>query len=157
MVSSAAATVKDYLAELPEEKRETVEAVRKVVRRNLPKGYAESIQYGMITYAVPLTRYPETYNGQPLGYVSIAAQKNHYAVYLMGIYGDENLRQWFESEYKKSGKRMDVGKACVRFKKIEDLPLDVIGEAVAAVPVEDFIALYERARGSSMREARKGK
>jgi len=155
MVSSAATSVTDYLAELTLERRKIVEAVRKTVRKKLPKGYVESMQYGMITYSVPLKRYPETYNKQPLGYVSIAAQKNHYAVYLMGIYGDDRLREWFESEYRKTGKRMDVGKSCVRFKELDDLPLDLIGEAVASLPVEDFIALYERARGSSMREARK--
>jgi hypothetical protein len=150
MVSSAVTTVKDYLAELPEENRKTIEAVHKVLRKNMPKGYVEQMQYGMITYAVPLKRFAETYNGQPLGYVSVAAQKNHYAVYLMGIYGDERLRKWFESEYKKSSKRLDVGKCCVRFKRLEDLPLDVVGEAVSKMPVDDFVALYEKARGTSL-------
>ena len=90
-----------------------------------------------------------------LAYVSLASQKNHMAVYLMGIYGDGKLRRAFEAKYKKTGKRMDVGKCCVRFKKLEDLPLGIIGEAVAAMSVDDFIALYENARTSSARKKRK--
>lgn len=155
MVSSAATTVKDYLAELPEEKLKTVAAVRSALRENMPKGYVEQMQYGMITYAVPFKHFADTYNGQPLGYVSIAAQKNHFAVYLMGIYGDEKLRKWFEAEYKKSGKRMDIAKACVRFKRLEDLPLELVGEAVSKMPMDDFVALYEKARSGSLRTAKK--
>ena len=146
MVSSSATSVKDYLAELPEERRKAVTAVRKVIRKNLAEGFIESMQYGMISYSVPLKRYPDTYNKQPLAYVSLASQKNHMAVYLMGIYGDGKLRRAFEAKYKKTGKRMDVGKCCVRFKKLDDLPLGIIGEAVAAMSVDDFIALYENAR-----------
>jgi hypothetical protein len=110
------------------------------------------MQYGMISYIVPLKRYPETYNKQPLANVSLASQKNHMAVYLMGIYGDEKQRSWFEREYKKTGKRMDVGKCCVRFKKLEDLPLEIIGKSVGAMSVDDFIAMYEKARGHSLRK-----
>lgn len=154
MVSSNAATVKDYLSELPEDRRKAIATVRKEIRKNIPKGYVETMQYGMISYIIPLKRFPETYNKQPLAYVSLAVQKNHMAVYMMGIYGDPKLRRSFESNYKKSGKRLDAGKCCVRFKKLEDLPLEVIAEAVAAMSVEDFIALYENARGSSKRKKR---
>ena len=107
------------------------------------------MNWGMITYEIPLSMYPDTYNGKPLMYAALASQKNHMVVYLIGIYGDAKLRRWFEREYKKTNKRMDVGKCCVRFRKLEDLPLDVIGEAVAAMGVDDFIALYENARTSS--------
>ncbi len=157
MVSSSATSVKDYLAELPEERRKAVAAVRKVIRKNLAEGFVESMQYGMISYSVPLKRFPDAYNKQPLAYVSLTSQKNHMAVYLMGIYGDDKLRRWFETAYKKTNKRMDVGKCCVRFRKLDDLPLVIIGEAVAAMGVDDFIALYENARTSSARKKRKVK
>ena len=154
MVSSNATSVKDYLDELPDERRKAIATVRRVIRKNLPKGYVETMQYGMISYIIPLKRFPETYNKQPLANISLASQKNHMAVYLMGIYGDEKLRRWFEREYKKTGKRMDVGKCCVRFKKLGDLPLEIVGKAVAAMSLDDFIAMYENARASSKR--RKG-
>jgi len=157
MVSSNATTVKDYLGALPEDRRKAISAVRSIIRKNIPNGFVESMQYGMISYIVPLKCFPETYNKQPLAYISLASQKNHMAVYLMGIYGDEKLRRWFEREYKKTGKRMDVGKCCVRFKKLDDLPLDIIGKSVAAMSVEDFIALYEKARGSSLRKKKESK
>ncbi len=154
MVSSSATSVKDYLDELPGERRKAIAAVRRVIRKNLPKGYVESMQYGMISYIIPLKRFSETYNKQPLANISLASQKNHMAVYLMGIYGDKKLRRWFEREYKKTNKRMDVGKCCVRFKKLEDLPLEIVGKAVAAMSLEEFIAMYENARASSKRRKR---
>jgi uncharacterized protein YdhG (YjbR/CyaY superfamily) len=155
MASSSATSVQDYLAELPEERRKAIAAVRKVIRKNLPKGFTECMQYGMISYVVPLKRFPETYNKQPLAYISLASQKNHMAVYLMGIYGDEKLRQWFERAYKRTKKRMDVGKCCVRFKTLDDLPLEIIGEAASAMDVDGFVSLYENARMSSARRKRK--
>jgi uncharacterized protein YdhG (YjbR/CyaY superfamily) len=155
MVSSSATSIQDYLAELPEERRKAIGAVRKTIRKNLPKGFAECMQYGMISYVVPLKRFPETYNKQPLAYISLASQKNHMAVYLMGIYGDEKLRQWFERAYKRTKKRMDVGKCCVRFKTLDDLPLEIIGEAASAMDVDGFVSLYENARMSSARRKRK--
>ena len=149
MVTSSAKTVDDYLAALPEDCRNAVAAVRRVIRENLPAGYEECMQWGMIAYCVPLSVYPDTYNGAPLHYAAVAAQKNHLAVYLSGIYADEKLRQWFESEYRKTGKRMDIGKSCVRFRTLDDLPLALIGEAIGRVPLTAFIALYEAARASS--------
>ena len=154
MVSSKASDVKDYLAELPVERRKEIARVRSVIRANLPAGYKETMQFGMIAYCVPLSRYPETYNGAPLLYAALAAQKNHNAVYLMGIYADADLRTWFETGYKKSGKKLDVGKSCVRFKTLDDLPLTLIGDAIAKMPAEDFIALYEDARGRRVRPGR---
>jgi hypothetical protein len=157
MVLSKAQSVADYLAELPDDRRKAIAAVRKEILKNLPKGYEEGMQYGMIGYSVPLKRYPQTYNGQALNYVALAAQKNHMAIYLMGIYGDDALRAKFEKAYRESGKKLDAGKSCVRFKTLEDLPLDVIGEAVAALSVEDFIALHEKARGGTKKKALKAK
>ena len=147
MVSSTATTVKDYLSGLSMERRRDIARVRSAIRANLPAGYKEMMQFGMIAYCVPLSRYPETYNGAPLLYAALAAQKNHNAVYLMGIYADADLRKWFEASYRASGKRLDVGKSCVRFKTLDDLPLKLIGEAIGKMPPETFIAMYENARG----------
>lgn len=147
MASSQAATVEEYLAELPEDRRAVVSAVRDVVRRNLPAGYRESMQYGMIGWAVPLEDYPDTYNGQPLGYAALAAQKNYYALYVMTPYMDPAQEQWLRDEFKKAGKKLDMGKSCIRFKKLEDLPLDVIGRLIASTPPKEYIARYEAARG----------
>jgi hypothetical protein len=104
------------------------------------------IGFGMIGYGVPLSSYPETYNGHPLAYAGIAAQKHYFSLYLMGIYADPDLRKRFESAYRKAGKKLDAGKCCVRFKSVEDLPLDVIGEAIAAMPMQEYIGKYEAAR-----------
>ena len=111
------------------------------------------MNWGMIAYEVPLRTFPDTNNGQPLMYAALASQKHHMAVYLSGIYGSESLRSWFEEAYAEKGLRMDIGKSCVRFRSIDDLPLDLIGEAIAAVPVRDFIAMYEDAQ--SLRRSRR--
>jgi hypothetical protein len=145
VVQSKAATVDDYLDELEPDRREIVEEVLAVIRENIPDGYEEGVLWGMPNWYVPLERYPDTYNKQPLPIAALAAQKRHYAVYLF-IYDDDEIREEFEERYRASGKPMDVGKSCVRFKKLEDLPLDVIAWAVAQSSVEDFIERYERAR-----------
>jgi hypothetical protein len=140
------ATVKDYLAELPADRRAALEAVRKVIRKNLDKGYAEGMQYGMIGYYVPHKVYPPGYHcdpKQPLPFAGLASQKNHMSVYLMCLYGNSENEAWFRKEWAKTGKKLDMGKACIRFRKLEDLPLDVIGQAVARVPAKDYVAYYE--------------
>lgn len=142
-VHSDATTPRAYLASLPDDRRRTLTRVRTVIRRNLPRGYREAMNWGMIAYEVPLRTFPDTYNGQPLMYAALASQKHHMAVYLSGIYGSEQLREWFESAYAGTGLRMDIGKSCVRFRALGDLPLDLIGEAIAAVPVDEFIAMHE--------------
>ena len=147
MVTSRAATVPDYLAGLPADRRKTIAAVRSVIRKNLPKGYKEAMGYGMICYSVPLSRYPDTYNGQPLCYAALAAQKHYNAIYLMTVYGDAAETRAFKAAFKKAGKKLDMGKSCVRFKTADDLALDAIGNAIAAVPVKAFIARYERVKG----------
>ena len=146
MVMSKATTVADYLAELPADQRKTISAVRAVVRKHLPKGYKETIGYGMICYNVPLSTYPDTYNGQPLCYAALAAQKNYCALYLMNVYGDTLMAKAFRDGFKNAGKKLDMGKSCVRFKTADDLPLDVIGETIAATPVKAFIGQYQRAK-----------
>lgn len=145
MVASKAATVAAYLAELPEERRAVVSAVRDLIVRNLPRGYKETVGYGMITYCIPLTQYPGTYNKQPLCYAALAAQKNHFSLYLTNAYtGDQE--QVLRDGFKKAGKKLDIGKSCVRFKKLDDLPLDVIATVIASTPPAEFIAHYEASR-----------
>jgi uncharacterized protein YdhG (YjbR/CyaY superfamily) len=145
-MQSKAQTVKEYLAELPEDHRKAIEAVRKVIRKNLDKGYAEGMQYGMIGYYVPHKLYPPGYHcdpSQPLPFAGLASQKNYMSVYLMCLYGHPEHEEWFRKEWAKTGKKLDMGKGCIRFKKLDDLPLDVIGQAVARVPVDEFIGYYE--------------
>ena len=146
MARSQATTVEEYLAELPADRAETLEAVRKVILQHLPEGYVEAMQYGMIGYAVPLETYPVTYNGQPLEYAALASQKRHISLYLMNVYGNPETEQWFIQGYKASGKKLDMGKSCVRFKKLDDLPLDLIGQAIARTPMPEFISAYEASR-----------
>jgi hypothetical protein len=141
-----AKTPSEYLKSLPEDRRKAVAAVRKVILDNLPKGFEESIGWGAITYEVPLSILPDTYNGQPLSIVALANQKNYMAVYLMGVYGDEGVHKRFREDYLAAGKKLDMGKACVRFKKLEDLPLEVIGKTIASVSLEKFVACYRKSR-----------
>jgi hypothetical protein len=141
---SEAKAVEEYLRSLPQERRESISAVRQVILKNLPDGYEEMMNWGMITYQVPLETYPDTYNGQPLMYAALASQKNHMALYLTGIYVSESSRSEFEAAYKATGKRFDVGKSCVRFRKIDDLPLPLIGDSIASVIVEDLVDLVKK-------------
>jgi len=147
MVSSQATTPEAYLKELPLEKREVVSKVRDVILANLPEGYEESMTWGMISYEIPLAQYPDTYNKKPLLYLALAAQKNHFALYLMGVYSDPNQERLLQQGFQRAGKQLDMGKSCLRFRKLDDLPLDVIGEIVASMPPKDMIARYEQARG----------
>jgi len=146
MVQSAATTVAGYLTELPKEKREVLAAVRKVIQKHLPRGYREAMAWGMIAYAIPLERYPATYNGQPLCYAALAAQKNYFALYLTCAYGDPGEAQKLRDGFRKAGKKLDMGKSCVRFRRLEDLPLDVIGDVIASTSPEAYITRYEGAR-----------
>ncbi len=146
MASSKAATVEQYLQELPGDRRAVVSAVRDVVVRNLPAGYRETMNWGMISYEIPLEDYPDTYNGQPLGYAALAAQKNYYALYLVTPYSDADQGQSLRDAFRKAGKKLDMGKSCLRFKKLQDLPLDVIGRVIASTPPAGLITLHENAR-----------
>lgn len=146
MVTSKAATPAAYLASLPVDRRKVIAKVRAVIRKHLPKGYVESMNWGMLAYEVPLNRYPDTYNGQPLMYLALAAQKNNYALYLTSAAGDKPLMARLAAAYKAAGRKLDMGKGCLRFKTLEELPLDLIGALVASTPVERRIALSEAAR-----------
>ena len=141
---SEATTVAQYLAELPEDRRKAIRKIRSVIRKNLPKGYQERMNWGMIAYEVPLKVVPDTYNGEPLLYAALASQKNHLAVYLSAIYCEPFRRDAFEAAWKATGKKFNAGKSCVRLKTLEDIPLDVLGDAIAAVPMADFVATVDR-------------
>lgn len=155
MVSSSARTVDEYIASLPKDRQEDIQAIRALILKNLPNGYKEGMQYGMIGYCVPLEEYPNTYNGQPLGIIALAAQKNYNSLYLMAVYGNPKIEKWFKEKYKASGKKLDMGKSCVHFKRAGDLPLDLIAETIGKVPKDAYIKYVEKARGSA-RKTRKG-
>lgn len=149
-MQSKARTVSQYLAQLPAERRKAIEHVRAVIRKHLPKGYEELMQYGMIGYAVPLRLYPPGYHckkDEPLPFLFLASQKNHLALYMFCLYMDKKGKAQFEKEYKASGKKLDMGGSCIRFKMPEDLALDVIGKAIARHPVKKHIETYEKGRG----------
>ncbi len=136
-MQSKATTVAQYLSELPDDRRKALEAVRKVILKNLDRDYEEGMQYGMIGYYVPHRIYPAGYHcdpKQPLPFACLASQKNYMSLYLMCIYGDSDHAKWFQNAWAKTGKKLDMGKSCVRFKKLEDLALGVIGEAIRRVP-----------------------
>lgn len=147
-MQSRAKTVPEYLEELPSDRRKAIEAVRAVILANLPTGYEECMSYGMIGYVVPHSLYPKGYVCNPklpLPFLNLASQKNHMAFYLMCCYGDAELRAWFEKAWTDAGKKLDTGAGCVRFKRLEDVPLEVIGKLVARLPVDVYIRQIERA------------
>jgi hypothetical protein len=139
-------TVSEYLKKLTPEQRTVIGSVRKVVRDNLPKGYQESMSSSGITYGVPLKMLPDTYNKQPLCYAALAARKNAYTLYLMVPYGSVDGRKQLEEGFKKAGKKLDMGKSCVHFKRVDDLPLDVIAKSIASTPMEKYIQIYRDSR-----------
>jgi uncharacterized protein YdhG (YjbR/CyaY superfamily) len=140
-------TVAAYLEELPEDRRETIEKIRKVIKKNLPKGFQEIMNYGMIGYVVPHSAYPSGYHCDPklpLPFLNLASQKNNIAIYHLGIYADKKILDWFTAEHKKaSKKKLDMGKSCIRYKNPEDIPYELIGELVKKMSVADWIKLYE--------------
>lgn len=146
MARSNAATVEEYLQELPAERRAVVAAVREVVLRHLPDGYREAMSWGMIGYGIPLERYPHTYNRQPLAYAALAAQKHDYVLYLTHVYASPERRQRLEEAFRAAGKKLDMGKSCLHFRRLDDLPLDVLAEVIASTPPEQYIAEYEASR-----------
>lgn len=131
--------VHEYIASLDIERQGIITVVRNLVLENLPEGYEEIMNWGMITYQVPIEVYPDTYNKKPLMYAALASQKNHFSLYLSGNYMIDSDRNAFEKAYRATGKRYDVGKSCVRFRKLDDLPLELIGETIAAHPMQGFV------------------
>ena len=154
MVTSRAATVDEYLNQLPLERRKVVAAVRKIVLDHLPAGFEEAMNWGMISYQVPLSLHPRTYNGQPLMYAALAAQKNYFVLHLMGVYGNKSQLQHLIEAYKQMGKKMDMGKGCLRFKTLDDLPLEPVGRIIAATTPAQLVAMCESNRRSA-RSSRK--
>ncbi len=146
MPRSDATTVEAYLTGLPAQRREVIAAVRDAINAHLPAGYEERMNWGMISWEVPLSRYPDTYNGQPLSFVALAAQKHHYALYLMCVYADSPVEAGLRQAYADAGKKLDLGKSCLRFKRLEDLLLPEVARIVAATPVETHIARHEAGR-----------
>ena len=151
-MKSDATTVAEYLAELPEDRRQAISKVRATIRKALPKGYEETMQYGMISYVVPWKWLPKTYNGQPLALASLGNQKNYMALYLNNVYADPAMYEWFTETFRETGRNLDMGKSCVRFRKLDDLPLDVIAEAVSRSPVAEFVGVYLNSRESGRSE-----
>jgi hypothetical protein len=145
-MQSKAKTIPEYLRSLPPERRAAITAIRKVILKNLPKGYQERFNWGMISYEVPLKVFPGTYNGQPLSYAALASQKNHMAVYAMNVYADKGTEKWFRDSFKAAGKKLDMGKCCIRFKKLEDLALPVIGKLIAKTPMTEYVRHYAGSR-----------
>lgn len=146
MVSSKAETAQKYLEELNTERRETLEKIRKIILENIPKGFVEEMQYGMICYNIPIEKYPNTYNKKALTIAAIASQKNYASLYLMGIYADKEMEKWFKGELIKSSKNMKMGKSCINFKKIEDLDLELIKKVIEKITPEKYIEMYEKSR-----------
>jgi len=152
----AATSVQDYLSKLPEDRRAAIQIVRETILANLDKDYEEGLQYGMIGYYVPHRIFPAGYHcdpKQPLPFAGLASQKNYMSVYLMCIYGNTENGRWFQQAWAKSGKKIDMGKSCIRFTRVEDLALDVIGEAIRRVPARKYIEHYVKLR-DSMRQGR---
>lgn len=145
-MKSTASTVAEYLQELPPERRKVISTIRETILENLPEGYVENMNWGMISYEIPLEQYPETYNGQPLGYAALAAQKHHYALYLTGVYRDAEQEAQLKDGFEKAGKRLDMGKSCVRFRKLDDVPFEVIAQVIAGITPEQLIRSYEASR-----------
>ena len=148
-MQSKATTPEHYLSELPEDRKIAMLKLRNVIKDNLPKGFQEQMSYGMLGYVVPHSIYPNGYHCNPklpLPFINLASQKNFIALYHMGIYANKNLLDWFVVEYPKHFKtKIDMGKSCLRFKKMEDIPFELIGELVKKMSVQDWISIYENA------------
>lgn len=147
----AANSPEEYVSHLPEERRAVLERLRSVLKDNLPEGMLETMAYGMISYVIPPCLYPPGYHAkakEPLPFMSLASQKNHIAVYHMGIYAFPEILEWFKDEYSKRDKtKLDAGKSCIRFKKLDDIPYDLIAELCRKISVEDYLAHYDQVRG----------
>ena len=149
MATSTAATPEEYLAGLPADRREIVATVRDVVRANLPTGFVEGMSHGMIAWYVPLERFADTYNGEPLGLAALASQKGHVALYLNDVYSDRSAEAWFRDRWMATGKKLDMGKSCVRFRRLDDVPLEVVGEVIRRTDMNAYIDRYREARRAS--------
>ncbi|MFO0744592.1 MAG: DUF1801 domain-containing protein [Myxococcota bacterium] len=148
---SDATTVDAYLASLPDDRRHALSTLRELVQANLPDGYVEGFGHGMIAYTIPLATYPDTYNGEPLLYAAMASQKNHLALYLQSVYADPAVLEAFTTAWKASGKKLDMGKSCVRFRRLDDVAVDAVAQAIRAIPAAAFVAHAKAVRGRTKR------
>ena len=146
MFTNNAKTVPEYLAGLPADRRRLVRATRSLVRKHLPKGYKEEIGWGAITWVVPLLKFPDTYNQQPLCYVALAAQKNYVSLYLMMAYGDPTKYAWLKDQFKQAAKKMDMGKSCLHFNSLDDIPVDAVAKLIGSHTPAQWIGIYEKSR-----------
>jgi hypothetical protein len=146
MFTNKAKTVPEYLSGLPADRKKLVSAVRSLVRKHLPKGYKEEIGWGAINWVVPLSKFPDTYNQKPLCYVALAAQKNYVSLYLMMAYGDPKKYAWLKDQFKKAGKKMDMGKSCLHFNSLDDIPIEAVATLIASHTPAQWIARYETSR-----------
>jgi len=146
MVKSTAVNVGQYLSELPESKKNVLERVRDTVLKNLNPGFEETMNWGMISYEIPLKTYPNTYNNKPLQFAALASQKHHFSLYLMSVYQNPALNDFLLKGFKKIGRKPNMGKSCIRFNRVDDIPLIVIGEIIRETTVEGFIKNYEEVR-----------
>jgi hypothetical protein len=148
MVSSKATSVAQYLKELPADRRAVLSAVRDLVNKHLPKGFAEVMQYGMISWIVPPARLPVTYNGQPYAVLALAAQKNNFALYSMGAYASTGAREVFVKAYRDAGMKLDMGGSCIRFKSLDALLQPAVAKLVGTVSVDDAVAQHDARHGA---------
>ena len=152
---TAPTTVAAYLATLSPDRRAIVSAARDLVNANIPTGYEEFLLWGMVTWGIPLSRFPGTYNGQPLCYVALADRKGHVALYLMGVYGSPKLEADLKAAFKRAGKKLDMGKSCVRFQALDDLALEAMAKSIAAVSPEELIRRHDAAHSKEATAARR--
>jgi hypothetical protein len=148
MNKPAAASVETFLQTIPAQRAQALRGVRSVVLANLPSGYVEAMRSGFISYEIPLERFPTTYNGRPLQVVALASHRQYMSLYLMAVYARPEFAAWFTARYRKSGKPLRMGKSCVHFKYLDELALDVLGEAIRRVPVTEYVRFYEATRNS---------
>ena len=141
-----ALTVNQWLASVPAERKDAINAVRDAVNEHLPPGYEETVDWGMLAWVVPLTTLPDTHNGHPLTLAALGAHTKLMTIYLMSVYSDPTIRREFQTAYKKTGKRLDMGGCCVHFKRLDDLPLDVIGDTIARVAIDQYVEQYRNSR-----------
>jgi uncharacterized protein YdhG (YjbR/CyaY superfamily) len=151
MQTKPVTTAEEYIAALPQDRRTPIAEMRSLVKKNLPKGYVEFVTGGMIYYGIPLKRFPDTYNGHPLCYVALAGQKNYCSLYLMSVYGSKKYEATLRDAFTAAGKRLDMGKSCVRFKTTDDLPMDAVGQIIASISADKWIEIYQSSRKRTAR------
>jgi hypothetical protein len=139
-------TVSQWLASVPAERKDAIDTVRDAVNAHLPQGYEETVDWGMLAWVVPLATLPTTHNGRPLLLAALGAHTKRMTIYLMSVYGDARIRREFQAAYRRTGKKLDMGGSCIHFKTLDDLPLDVVGDTIARVSVDEYVERYQRSR-----------